>query len=602
MKKLLVLVLALTLLGGVFACGSKGAGKKDGITLDKTEITLEVSDSETIIVSTEEKYSGGTAFTWASSDEAIATVAIPSKLAPEKARITAKAVGTATVTATSDNGKTASVTVTVIPKTALSATKLTLVTGETADFPIENADGYTYATENDKIVTVNATTGEINAVGIGSTRVYAEKDSKKFFVSVQVERAFANALVTDTDLALPLKDFTGYALTSSNNAVATVSANGKITPVSAGRVVFTATKDGKSVDFEYGILDGKQTSVTLSATADDRFNLFGRTKFNTSTSAQEFYYTSSGFDVTFYGTELKGNFKTYKSGEYVTWLSVFVDGESMTNASLNPSGDRVIKLDTDGEKTIVSGLTKGWHTVKVRKRTAFQRGGTAMDYFAVKSFTVTDSDGYIGYAPIKSDFKIEVYGDSISCGYGNLTDGKTMNTENTDGLMTYHSIFANTLGADLTVNACSGWGVMWGNDKGTTWVWPDYWKKLHARSSETYANAGGADMIIINLGENDSVAVNAGSPIADFTAKYVAWLTDLRLANPDAVIICTYGMMGQQQNMKNGITAAVNQMNDSKIMAYYYTNKASSDHPTVDVHKACAQELLSFCEQNNLLP
>ncbi len=550
-----------------------------------------------------------TGYTYSSDNEAIVTVNATTGM------ITTVSAGTTTVRAQKDS-KVFTVSVTVNPPEAtLTASTVSVMKTATVPFPIENGYGYTYSSFNTAVATVDASTGVITGVETGTATIKAQKGNKAFTVTVTVTEykmiLSTNALsvlVSEQGVKFPLADTTGVTFASLDTTIATISSDGTITPKKVGEVMLTASKNGTTVSVWLGVLASKNKSVTLSATADERFNFFGRTKFNTSTSAQEFYYTSSGFDVTFYGTELKANFKTYKQNGsqgnqpvvYTPWLSVFVDGESMTNASLNPNGNRVIKLDSDGEKTIVSGLTKGWHTVKVRKRTAFQRGGTAMDYFAVKSFTVTDSDGYIGYTPNKSDFKIEVYGDSISCGFGNLTDGGTMTSENTDGVMAYHSVFANTIGADITVNACSGWGIMWDTSGTTSNCWPEYYNKLHARSSETYTSTG-VDMILINLGTNDDSAITSANK-NQFVSKYVAWLTALRSAHPDAVILCTYGMMGVNSVTRDAINETVNQMNDNKIYSYFYTNRASSGHPVVSVHKDCAQELLDFCEQNNLLP
>lgn len=609
MKKLIVIMLSALLCLGIVACGADGS-QNDGISFDKAEVTLGMGDHTTITVKPDEGYEGGDQYSFESSDTSVVTVSLKSKLTPETATITAKGLGTATITATSDNGKTASVAVTVVAKAQLTAAKVTVMQTETAAFPIINAEGFMYSITDSTIATIDATTGAITGVKVGSTQANAVKGDKSLFITVNVVKyelpvttKLMNVCLADSDVTFPLAELEGVTLASEDESIATVAANGAITLKKAGRTKLTATKDGVVTSVELGVLQAKDKTYTFADTADARFNLYGRNNY-VATSGRTFYFTSSGFDVTFYGTELKGNFYSGKSNSFVPWLSVFVDDESMTEKSVT-ADNRILKIASTKEYTIVSGLTKGWHTVKLRKRTAFQRGSTQMDYFGIKNLTVGDSDGYIGYAPLKSDFRIDVYGDSISCGYSNLTDGGSMTSENTDGNMAYHSVLANTIGADINVMACSGWGAVYGyteaaaNDND---VWYKYYTKLNPKSSVEYG-ASGADMIIINLGTNDAGNIGKVTNFSEqFKNKYKEWISALRTANPDAPIICTYGLMGQNATVKNAITAAVDALNDDNVFTYFYTNNASGGHPLVETHRAGAEELLTFLNSRSLIP
>ena len=77
-----------------------------GVTLDKTSLSLTVGGEATLTATVAPENATNKTVTWASSDEAVATV--------ENGKVTAMAVGTATITVTTeDGGKTASCTVTV---------------------------------------------------------------------------------------------------------------------------------------------------------------------------------------------------------------------------------------------------------------------------------------------------------------------------------------------------------------------------------------------------------------------------------------------------------------------------------------------------------
>lgn len=84
-----------------------------GIKLNKPQVTTSVSESVYLFASLEPTFAMNPNITWASSDESVVTVAV---YGPDKAAIEGKRAGSATVTATSEDGNyTASSEVTVLP-------------------------------------------------------------------------------------------------------------------------------------------------------------------------------------------------------------------------------------------------------------------------------------------------------------------------------------------------------------------------------------------------------------------------------------------------------------------------------------------------------
>ena len=86
-----------------------------------------------------------------------------------------------------------------------------------------------------------------------------------------------------------------------------------------------------------------------------------------------------------------------------------------------------------------------------------------------------------------------------------------------------------------------------------------------------------------------------------FPADYKAMLELVRAKNPNAYILCVYGMMGTNVTVNNGIQTAISQMNDSKISHMLFTPNSfgANGHPTAAASEQWANELAQAIE--NLL-
>lgn len=146
-----------------------------GVTLNKSETTLEVGDVETLTATVAPSNATNKNISWSSSDTDVATIS--------NGVVTAVAAGSATITVTTEDGsKTATCAVTVIAatKTAVnmtdfSATSTTIVKGNTTTTSVTNdQDGwtaaYTYSSSDTDVATVNAS-GVITAVAKGNATI-----------------------------------------------------------------------------------------------------------------------------------------------------------------------------------------------------------------------------------------------------------------------------------------------------------------------------------------------------------------------------------------------------------------------------------------------
>ena len=233
------------------------------ITLDKTEISLEATETATLIVTVLPELTTDKSVEWSSSNESVATI-------DANGLVTAIAVGEAIITATTTDGSdlSASCKVTVVPTLAetiaLDKTEISLEATETATLVAtvlpETATNksVTWASSNEAVATIDDN-GEVTAIALGEAIITATTtDGSNLSASckVTVVPTLAETITLDkteisleatetaTLVATVLPELTtnkSVAWTSSNEAVATVDANGVVTAIALGEAVITAT-------------------------------------------------------------------------------------------------------------------------------------------------------------------------------------------------------------------------------------------------------------------------------------------------------------------------------------------------------------------------
>ncbi len=210
----------------------------------------------------------GRSIVWSSSDPSVATVNAGSGL------VTAVAPGSANITATSE-GKSAQagVTVTVAPvasvAVSLNAPTVVIGTGSQANATLRDAQNnvltgrvIVWSSSNPAVATVDASSGQVTTVSPGTTNIVATSEGVSGqatltvtpppVAAVAVTLGSQSLFVGSTSQASAVtRDASNNVLTgrvitwsSSDPAVATVSANGLVTAVSAGSVNIIATSEG----------------------------------------------------------------------------------------------------------------------------------------------------------------------------------------------------------------------------------------------------------------------------------------------------------------------------------------------------------------------
>jgi lysophospholipase L1-like esterase len=197
-------------------------------------------------------------------------------------------------------------------------------------------------------------------------------------------------------------------------------------------------------------------------------------------------------------------------------------------------------VPTDGADMLATGLASGEHQVEIYRRTEANQGISTFLGFEL-------ADGELLAPPPPPERRIELIGDSISCGYGN--EGPDMNcpfTPDTENhYLSYGAIAARTLNADLVTVAWSGKGVAcnYGDDANSC-VDPlpvFYERTLPSDASSAWDfSRFQPHAVIINLGTND-FSTDVDPTDVEFQTAYVTLLEQVRAANPDALILCTNG-------------------------------------------------------------
>ena len=157
-----------------------------GVTLNKTELSLTVGESATLTATAMPANATDKSVMWSSSDPSVATV--------ENGRITAVGEGTATVTVTTSNGKTASCTVTVKEKVIPSGLNFALTLNDS--FYIVTGY-YGNATE----YTIPAIYDGLRVIGIQSNAFRNNTNLKKITIPSNIEVIGASAFAGCTALA-----------------------------------------------------------------------------------------------------------------------------------------------------------------------------------------------------------------------------------------------------------------------------------------------------------------------------------------------------------------------------------------------------------------
>lgn len=328
------------------------------------------------------------------------------------------------------------------------------------------------------------------------------------------------------------------------------------------------------------------SSAPVIQKSENNVELIGRFT-EVSSGVYQFEWSGSTITAGFEGTEIGILLRTIRLGPYGT-VDYF-------NVSIDNVSSFVLKIQQGTEKyQLAKNLKNGYHTVRITKRTEAQFGSLiqfeGFDY----------GSGKAAPAPARKNRRIEIYGDSISAGYGNegTESGFRLDEENAD--LTYGAFTAKALDAEYTDIALSGHGVYVSLSGSTTEVTPKYFDRMIYKEPMTYRfTQSPPDVVIINLGTNDyAMNVNDGN----YYKAYLDFIAKIRKKYPKAYIVCT--TCGGTDKSLDLLTRVVDtrkeQYKDQKIGQFFGIIEdtkgafGADGHPSVYGHQQLADQLVEY--------
>lgn len=271
--------------------------------------------------------------------------------------------------------------------------------------------------------------------------------------------------------------------------------------------------------------------------------------------------------------------------DYGRYFTVVVDGVVQPNLATSP-GDKLYPL--------ASGLPAGEHTVELYRRTEGSFGPT--------NILGVELTGEL-LAPPPVTRRIEIVGDSITCGYGNEgVSPCNFSAETENHYLTYGAIAARMLGAELSTVAWSGKGVVNNYDKDVFEPLPQIYDRVIATEQKAWSSdVWQADAVVINLGTND-FSTDGDPPENVFVPAYVQLLAHIREVHPNAFILpVAPTLFGNEATMVAGyLQAAVDMRHAAGDLDVAFAdvnvqwNGSGCDgHPNLEAHAGMAAKLVT---------
>lgn len=273
----------------------------------------------------------------------------------------------------------------------------------------------------------------------------------------------------------------------------------------------------------------------------------------------------------------------------VLFINVYVDGVLQ--------GTRDLYALTQGSHELVlgKGLAKGTHTFMIERQNEAEYGDL---YVNSVSFS-----GEFDARPEESNVYIEVIGDSITTGYGNLYPNNTGGAKDPlnnprssyyqDGTRAYACLAMKKLGADYSIIAQQGIGAGIGWQPHT--MLETYEKTCYQRGrNDAWGFEKQPDLVIINLGSND-MSCEKGWTEKQIQDGFVSLIKMVRKNNPDAKILWAFG--GVTPVAAPLVEAAVKEAGGEAAGIYAFTdfvnnNEGGIGHPVVSAHEQNAELLV----------
>lgn len=352
-----------------------------------------------------------------------------------------------------------------------------------------------------------------------------------------------------------------------------------------------------------------KTTVTLSET--DYVKFYGRV-YDRGDDEYLIFNTASGFK---FKTDSKNVSVTLESMVVGTsgsaYMGVYVDGKRVGLPEKTEDKDRLELKSGKHDYEIYKDGDGISHEIEILKLTEAQ-------YSTVTACSIT-GDGK--FYPLKATNKAKMvfFGDSITCGYGNVDNSseKEYRTVGQDGLKTYAYMTARELGFDIDVFAASGWAINKASWHTTDMKIPQVFRQYSPTfdlDGETYLNEPdeSVKIVVINLGTNDyTFFTGTPSEIKSkkeaFSYQYREFISQVKKYYPNGKIVLCFGMMDWDGNMVTVMDECIGEAVASFLHEKYlllYTAKTTlaedmgaNGHPSVKAHQKASEDLVNYIKE-----
>jgi len=275
-------------------------------------------------------------------------------------------------------------------------------------------------------------------------------------------------------------------------------------------------------------------------------------------AAVKFAWSGTGFIASVSGTKISVKLQTEATAPNTAFFQPVIDGTVGKRFSVPIGAAQTVVL--------ADNLAAGTHRVELYRESEGMYGDSVFSGFA---------DGTLVGAPAAPGRLIEIIGDSISAGYGNLgaevhppwdsTCHFSLDTES--AYQAYGWQLARALNADVSIIAASGWGMYRDNQANAANVLPAvYANTLGMAKTPAWSFSQQPDAVVIDLGTNDSAKDDPGQAYED---AYVAFLKVVRAHYAKAWVFLTIGpMTGDPMltTMRTHLTHVVSTFGDAKTI------------------------------------
>ena len=266
------------------------------------------------------------------------------------------------------------------------------------------------------------------------------------------------------------------------------------------------------------------------------------------------------------------------------FFTVYIDGvkQEPVVADVIPTADMIVKLK------VASGLSKGKHLIEVFRNQENYYGDMTL-------LSVTMNGVPEKWVEDEDQIKIEVIGDSITCGNGITAVNGAADEEDvkhTNSVLAYPFVAARVLGAEISVVGRSG---LTNANKAGTSKEPYYngLSVIRYGNEQPYCHSKmDVDLYIVALGTNDYHAKLTNEQIIQ---DAITTMTTVRKDHPNAKILWVIPPKRNDDLYRS----AVEQMGGAEKGFYFYcfetyNNKGGTYHPTAEAQQKMGEGLAAY--------